>query len=205
MALSDQLDLNRAFAALERLRGPQKAAVLGGIALAMVVLYSFAFFGVKRSELDALQSQLEKLERDLVESRAVAANLSTFTEELENLSRQLDEALEKLPDSAELPVLLTDITSVGKKSGLEFRSFRPRSELNRNFYAEVPIDIELQGSYHNLGLFLDRVAHLPRIVRINEVSISLESDAKDPPMLKVKGVAETFRFIEAGKSKSGGK
>lgn len=203
MALSDQLNLDRVLASLERLRGPQKAVVLGAMGMAVVALYWFAFYGVKRSELTVLHSQLEVLERDLVESRAVAANLTTFEEELQKLSRELDDAIQKLPDSAELPVLLTDITSVGKKSGLEFRSFRPRSEVSRGFYAEVPIDIELQGSYHNLGMFFDRVAHLPRIVRISEVAIAVDNDSKDPPVLKVKGVAETFRFLE-GRDSSGG-
>lgn len=203
MALRDQLKIDEAVSAFERLNGPQKLAVLGGVALAIVVLYWMLFYGARRSELHALHGKLSKLEKNLVESRAVASNLTTFTEELDKLSIQLDDALQKLPNSTELPILLTDITNVGKKSGLEFRSFRPRSEVQRGFYAEVPIDIEVRGSYHNVGLFFDRVAHLSRIVRVSEVSMTVENDAKDPPSLKVKGVAETFRFIEQ-RPKSGG-
>jgi type IV pilus assembly protein PilO len=206
MALRDQLDLNQLLSGLERLPGPQKAMVLAGIVAVMVGLYWFMFYGGKSSELASLQGKLSKLERDLVESRAVASNLSTFTGELDRLSQELDEAVRQLPSSTELPILLTDITSVGKKSGLEFRSFRPRSEVNKGFYAQVPIDIEVRGSYHNLGLFFDRVAHLARIVRISEFDIDMENENKDPPTLKIRGVAETFRFVEkAGSNKSGGR
>ena len=201
----DQFDLTPLFEKFERMPAAQRAVLLSMIVLACVGLYWFMFYGGKRSELDVLQTKLGEMERDLTESRAVASNLNTFREELARLTEQLDEAVQRLPDSTELPVLLTDVTSLGKKSGLEFRSFRPRSEVNRGFYAEVPIDIELRGSYHNLGLFFDRIAHLPRIVRISELAMDVADDSQEAPVLKIKAVAETFRFIEGSKAKSGGK
>ena len=62
--------------------------------------------------------------------------------------RRLTLALRQLPDSKELPVLLTDVTSLGKNAGLEFKAFRPRPEIQRDFYAEVPIEIEFTGRFH---------------------------------------------------------
>ncbi|MEE8557151.1 MAG: type 4a pilus biogenesis protein PilO, partial [Myxococcota bacterium] len=83
--------------------------------------------------------------------------------------------------------------------------FRPKKEVKRGFYAEVPIDIELRGTYHNVAVFFDKIAHLPRIVRISKVSMSVADDRKDPPVLKVKGVAQTFRFVEQSETSTPGK
>lgn len=204
MALTDQIDLTPILTRLERLPGPQKFVMLGLLALGVAALYWFFFYGAKQTELDGLERKLTELEADVVKSRAVAANFKTFMRELEELRVRLDKAVQRLPDSTELPGLLTDITSLGKKTGLEFRSFRPKKEVKRGFYAEVPIDIELRGSYHNVGLFFDRVAHLPRIVRISRVSMTVADDSKDPPVLRVKGVAQTFRFIEQSETGTGG-
>ena len=203
MALTDQIDLTPILSRLERLPGPQKFVMLGLIALGVAALYWFFFYGPKQTELDVLEQKLTELEADVVKSRAVAANFKTFMKELEELRVRLHKAVQRLPDSTELPGLLTDITSLGKKTGLEFRSFRPKKEVKRGFYAEVPIDIELRGSYHNVGLFFDRVAHLPRIVRISRVSMTVADESKDPPVLRVKGVAQTFRFIEQSETSTG--
>lgn len=203
MALTDQIDLTPILTRLERLPGPQKFVMLGLVALGVAALYWFFFYGPKQTELDVLEQKLTELEADVVKSRAVAANFKTFMKELEELRVRLDKAVRRLPDSTELPGLLTDITSLGKKTGLEFRSFRPKKEVKRGFYAEVPIDIELRGSYHNVGLFFDRVAHLPRIVRISRVSMTVAEESKDPPVLRVKGVAQTFRFIEQSQTSTG--
>ena len=204
MALSDQIDLTPLLTRLERMPAPQRFVMLGVIAFGVAALYWFLFYGGKQNELEVLDQKLTKLEADVVKSRAVAANFKTFMKELEALQARLDIAVQRLPDSTELPGLLTDVTSLGKKTGLEFRSFRPKKEVKRGFYAEVPIDIELRGTYHNVGIFFDQIAHLPRIVRISKVSMSVAEDAKDPPVLKVKGVAQTFRFIEQSETSTGG-
>ncbi len=205
MALSDHIDVNPLLTRLERMPAPQRFAILGLVALGVAGLYWFLFYGAKQTELGVLDRKLTKLEADVVKSRAVAANFKTFTKELADLQARLDHAVQRLPDSTELPGLLTDITSLGKKTGLEFRSFRPKKEVKRGFYAEVPIDIELRGSYHNVGLFFDKIAHLPRIVRISKISMNVVDDSKDPPILKVKGVAQTFRFIEQSEASPRGK
>jgi type IV pilus assembly protein PilO len=204
MALTDQIDLTPILSRLERLPGPQRYVVLGLVAVAVAGLYWFLFYGAKQTELEVLDRKLTKIEADVVKSRAVAANFKTFMKELDELKARLNQAVQRLPDSTELPGLLTDITSLGKKTGLEFRSFRPKKEVKRGFYAEVPIDIELRGTYHNIGVFFDKVAHLPRIVRISKVSMNVAEEAKDPPVLRVKGVAQTFRFVEQSETGTGG-
>jgi type IV pilus assembly protein PilO len=94
-------------------------------------------------------------------------------------------------------VLLTDITSLGKNAGLDIRAFRPQAEVRRDFYAEVPIDIEFVGRFHDMATFFDRVARLPRIVNIGRLDITIARQTGTETVLAVKGNATTFRFAEA--------
>jgi type IV pilus assembly protein PilO len=198
MALSEQLDVMPMLEKMERLPAVQRYAVLAVIVLAVIGIYWFTLYGAKRDEHRRLQAQLTQLQTKIAETRSVVSNLKSFEESREQLQKELRDALRRLPNASELPVLLTDITSLGKKSGLEFRSFRPSSEVSRGFYAEVPIQIELSGQYHDLGVFFDRIAHLSRIVNVSKLKFGIRSYRGESPILKVTGVATTFRFNESG-------
>src|SRR5690606_2136412 len=130
------------------------------------------------------------------EVRAIVSNLAAFEQELADLEQQLKTALRQLPDSKELPVLLTDITSLGKDAGLEFRLFKPKEEVPRDFYAEVPIEIEFSGTYHDIARFFDKVSKLPRIVNVSRMNMTIADTDMGATILNVKGEATTFRFIE---------
>ena len=143
-----------------------------------------------------LEAQQQSLQRKLNEVRSVAAKMDEFEAEIADLEGQLKIALRQLPNSKELPGLLTDISTLGKKSGLEFKAFRPRSEVNRGFYAEVPIEIEFTGSYHEVAVFFDRVSKLDRIVNIGDLEVGVAKEGLNGTILKVSGRATTFRFLE---------
>jgi type IV pilus assembly protein PilO len=140
------------------------------------------------------------VQRRLNEVRAVANNLGKFEAEVGKLEHELTIALRQLPNSKELPVLLTDISGLGKSVGLEFKSFRPRSEIPRDFYAEVPIDIEFTGGFHEIASFFDLMAKLPRIVNVSELKMTIAKESADTTRLQVTGSATTFRFIEGAGS-----
>ena len=95
-------------------------------------------------------------------------------------------------------VLVPDITTLGKNAGLEFKAFRPKAEIRRGFYSEVPIDIEFSGDFHEIATFLDRVAKLPRIVNVRKLEMSVKKESIARTTLRVTGRATTFRFIEGG-------
>jgi type IV pilus assembly protein PilO len=143
-------------------------------------------------------SKQQNLQRKLNEVRSVAANLAAFEEEIKGLEAELKVALRQLPNSKELPGLLTDITNLGKKSGLEFKAFRPKPEVNRGFYAEVPIEIEFTGSYHEVATFFDRISKLDRIVNVGDMEVTVGQESLDTTVLKIEGYATTFRFLEGG-------
>jgi type IV pilus assembly protein PilO len=127
--------------------------------------------------------------------RSVASNLPAFEQEIGELELKLADALRQLPDRKQLEVLLTDISNLGKTVGIEIKSFRRQDEVLHDFYAEVPISIELEGRFHDLARFFDMVAKLPRIVNMGALSVRVSSEDFDATRLRVSGTATTFRFI----------
>jgi type IV pilus assembly protein PilO len=100
--------------------------------------------------------------------------------------------LRQLPNQTEVADLLVDVSQTGLASGLEFELFQPRSEVPREFYAELPISIRVIGGYHEFGEFISGVAALPRIVTVHDVNISRTGDGK----LGMNLTAKTYRYIE---------
>jgi type IV pilus assembly protein PilO len=194
--MAAQLDPQKLMEQLDQLPAPARFGVYGGVALLVVVLYYFTLYSSSSGKLQIAQTKLAKLQGEIAEAKAVAVNLEKFRASGDALKEEFRKALERLPNATELPVLLTDISSLGKKSGLEFRAFKPGKEVEREFFAEVPIDVEFVGKYHEAGVFLDRLSKLPRIVNVTTLSMKVEDDREPNPDLTVTGVATTFRFIE---------
>ena len=159
-------------------------------------VYGYSFYQPARQELAALETKERDLQRKVSEVRAIVSNLAAFEEELVDLERKLMLALRQLPDSKELPVLLTDISSLGKDSGLEFKLFKPKAEVHRDFYAEVPIEVEFSGGYHDIAGFFDRISKLPRIVNVNRLAMNPAKTDSGLTVLNVTGEVTTFRFLE---------
>jgi type IV pilus assembly protein PilO len=181
------------FAKLPR---PYRMAAVPLVAVLILGAYGWAFYRPARAELAQAEAQERDLERRVSEVRAIVANLAAFEAELGEMEQKLKIALRQLPDSKELPGLLTDVSSLGKDAGLEFKAFRPRDEVSRDFYAEVPIEIEFSGDYHDIARFFDRVSKLPRIVNVSELNMEIADQKSEGTRLKVQGEATTFRFIE---------
>jgi type IV pilus assembly protein PilO len=181
---------------LAKLPRPVRLALVPAIAVLVVGLYGYFLYMPAKAELSTGQERLLQLQRKLSEVRAVASNEGAVKEEIAVLEKKLTAALRQLPDSKELPVLLTDITSLGKNSGLDFKAFRPQEEERKAFYAEVPIDIEFTGEFHDIATFFDEVSRLPRIVNIGELAVTVNRESTTHTWLAVKGQATTFRFVE---------
>jgi type IV pilus assembly protein PilO len=193
------LGLERIQTHLEKLgRMPKRQRV--GLVVALVIgvfaSYTYFFYMPARQQLAALEGREQKLQREVSELKAIVSNLEVFQEELARLELKLTHAVRQLPDSKELPVLLTDISSLGKDAGLEFKAFRPQQEVPHDFYAEVPIEIEFNGQYHDIARFFDRVAKLPRIVNVGRLEMRIGGERFDGTSLVVRGEATTFRFLD---------
>ncbi len=193
--------LQTAVERFSKLPKPYRLAIGPVIAVLIVAAYVYLSFLPARQQLEVLRGEALEQQRKLNEVRSVAANLPKFEEELENLENELTRALRRLPDSKELPVLLTDITTLGKNAGLEFTAFRPQSESVKNFYAEVPIEIEFTGRFHDIAAFFDEIARLPRIVNVSELKMTIMQANPLDTILRAKGRAITFRFVDSARGK----
>jgi type IV pilus assembly protein PilO len=196
MAIGENFDARQILEQLERLPPAARFGVLAGIAAVVVAVYWFTLFGSSRQNLARFKTQLTQIESDIVEAKTVASNLESFKEKQGELRAELKAALQQLPNSSDLPVLLTDITSLGKKSGLEIYQFKPSGEVVRGFYAEVPIALRMFGGYHDVAIFFDRLSKLSRIVNITELGIKLAEYRNETPRLEVTGIATTYFFVE---------
>lgn len=183
---------------LGRLPSQYRLAIIILVPLLVCVGYWWMMYRPAQDEVTGLMNQQQKLQRKLNEVRSVAAKMEQFEEEIAALERELKVAVRQLPSSKELPGLLTDISTLGKKAGLEFEAFRPRGENDRGFYAEVPIEIEFTGGYHEVATFFDRVAKLDRIVNVGDLRMNVGRETLEGTILKVSGRAVTFRFLEGG-------
>jgi type IV pilus assembly protein PilO len=181
---------------LGRVPRAYRLAMLPVIAVLVGAAYAYFLYLPKATQLESLRSEELQLQRRLNEVRSVAENMAKFEEEIAALERKLKIALRQLPDSKELPVLLTDVNTLGKTSGLEIRAFRPHAEVKRDFYAEVPIEVEFIGHFHDVAAFFDQVSRLPRIVNVSALDIKIDDESTVETVLRVSGQAVTFRFLE---------
>ncbi len=152
-----------------------------------------------------LEYDLGKLQADLAQKQAVAANRPKLEAEMKELQRQLEAALVKLPEEKDIPRLLTQVNTLGQQSGLEFLLFRPGALVRKGFYAEVPVDMRVEGQYHTLGLFLDRVSKLERIVNVSDIKIApLSGQPQQAGRTVVADLkATTYTFLEKGGTTGG--
>ena len=172
--------------------------------LFLIAIGAGFYFGLeqpKLKELKDLQGKLDKLKADVAENRRFASNLPKFKAEFAALQKELENALTELPNSKEIPSLLTSITTAGKSSGLDFLTFRPKAETLKEFYAEVPIDIVVSGPFFGIANFFVAVGNLPRIVNISNVSFSDIRNDKGRNLVKVNCQATTFRFLDKSEIK----
>jgi type IV pilus assembly protein PilO len=150
----------------------------------------------KVEHIRIFEAQLTKLNSELADLRAIKKKLEEFKSMIAELEVQLDEAQRQLPRSKEIPTLLNDISKFGKQAGLEFLSFRPANEAKKGFYAEVPINLVVNGPFHNLAQFIDDIVHYPRIIKISSVSMSAPSDVDGHIVVRATARATTYRYVD---------
>jgi len=185
---------------LLKLSTPKKALILVAILGVIAGLYFNTFFNPRQEELKVLKDDLNKLVEELSRSRAITRDHQKFKEQLAKLDQELKTALTQLPDEKEIPEILKNISNLGKDSNLEFTLFRPKAEQPQQFYATVPIELTVLGSYHNIGIFFDKVSKLPRIINVVDINISRARDVKgrgeSDVLLRTSCLVNTYRFIE---------
>lgn len=162
----------------------------------VAVLFYYLIYKGKTQQIEALQQEVSTLETELTQARLKSARLPQLKKTREELKVALSQLVAQLPDTKEIPDLLIQISGLGRKSGLEFTLFKPQPEQLKDFYAEIPVDIEIKGGYHDLAGFFDRIGKLSRIVNIRNIRIAEPKLEGENVMLKANCMAMTFRSLK---------
>ncbi|PLX96961.1 MAG: pilus assembly protein PilO [Desulfuromonas sp.] len=174
----------------------QRVLLLLLISGVIVACYAYFIYMPAKQELSNVTKDNGKVLVKLQESRRIANNLPRFKAEYEKMKKQLDLALNELPNESEIPSLLTSIAGLARDNGLEVVEFKPEKERPKGFYAEVPVSLKLKGSYHEMALFCEAVSKLPRIVNIDNLVMGKPKLADGVTLLTISSTAITYRFIE---------
>jgi type IV pilus assembly protein PilO len=180
---------------LERPTG-QKVGALVGLVLAVAVLDWQYWYGPNQRDLADVSAQVAQKRADLDVRRSKTNARGEFERELRDLNAELKRAQARLPDQREIADLLSSVAASGRASGLEIVLFRQKPEVYHDFYADVPVEMQMRGTYHDVALFLDRVKRLDRIVNVSDINMKKPRIEGDRMMLDAACTATTFRFLD---------
>ena len=178
---------------------PPAVKVLLGVLVMILVLalgYSFSTSEVQ-SQLDLKREEETALKEQFATKAHMAANLERYTQQLKEMENSSGVLLRQLPSDTEVPGLLEDITRTGLGSGLEFEEIKLLPEVTRPFYIELPIQITVTGTYHDLATFVSGVAGLPRIVTLHDFDLA-PAKPDGGPKLRMSILAKTYRYNDQG-------
>ncbi len=181
------------------------------IATAILICILVVGLWIKLDTVDQLSS-LEQEEKKEVELKKTfetkqkkAVNLEVYKKQLEEIQESFGTMLRQLPDRTEVASLLVDVSQTGLATGLEFELFKPQGEVKKEFYAELPINVRVVGSYEEFGTFVSGLASLPRIVTIHNVNIKSHQGKASKKSQEVKAakkimlmdaVVKTYRYLD---------
>src|SRR5436190_6512557 len=191
MALTGQDILN----AVNKLPLPQKIAVVAVVVILVTAGNWYFMVDPKLTEITQKQGQLRTLEDDLIQKQSIANNLAQFKHEKEVLERRLAQALTELPNESNIDDLIKSLSEIGTKSGLTINSIDPQAEQRQSFYAAIPIVMSVTGNYHEIGVFLDALSKLARIVNVTNIKMGQPRVTSEKLIVNATYVATTFRFL----------
>jgi type IV pilus assembly protein PilO len=171
-----------------------KVGIVFLIVLIPVVAFYFAFYQPNSEKIQGLKAKEVSMQKTLKEVKEKASELAKFEQELKAAEMLFQEAAVLLPNEKEIPQLLKDISSLGRSAGLDFLTFKPLADIPKDFYAEIPITINVRGPYHNMGFFFDQVSKLERIVSVSNVKMGSPKKEAGEMLLKSDCRLVTYRF-----------
>jgi type IV pilus assembly protein PilO len=176
---------------------PRLLCAVGAMAAVVAAGYFFYWQG-QFDEQERLAAEEVTLRADYRNKMSQAINLEALQEQKAQVDQYVERLQKQLPSKAEMAALLSDINQAGLGRGLAFELFKPGQIVVRDYYAELPIDIKVTGKYHDIGSFSADIANLPRIVTLNNLSLSTNKDG----VLTLDAVAKTFRYLDQDEAAS---
>lgn len=173
-----------------------------GIWVVTIIFLGFIFWQYfykgSSEELAKLVEKRESVNGQIISETRVVNNLEKYRREVSALNAQFESALKRLPQSREIPNLLESVSTLAKDSGLDVRRFAPKPDVLKEYYAEVPVDVEMRGTFHKVATFFDEISKLSRIVNVQDIKIGNARGYSEEAGVEVdvKGVINTFRYLE---------
>ena len=164
-----------------------------GVLVAVLAAGWFAYLDGQLDELAKGQAEEAKLKEDYKSKIQQSINLEGLRKQKAQVGEYVATLEKQLPSKSEMDALLSDINQAGIGRGLQFELFKPGQVVAKDYYAELPIDIKVSGSYHDVGAFSSDIANLPRIVTLNNMSLVAGKDGG----LTLEAIAKTFRYLDA--------
>ena len=183
---------------------PAKFGLLGVLFVVIVLAGWWFDWRGNLATLGSEQAKEQQLRQTFLTKKAQAVNLEAYTKQLTEIKQSFGALLKQLPNRQEMDALITDINQAGLGRGLQFELFKPGAEQDTEFYAVLPIQIRVTGGYHDLGAFASDVAKLPRIVTLDNITITPNKDGS----LTMDATAQTYRYLDddaSGKKAKGKK
>jgi type IV pilus assembly protein PilO len=189
----EQSKIESLFEKIEKLTVLQRMLIAVGLIVVIVAGFVWYLIWPKVGQISEYRTKLEKIEKQLTTAKRNAAALKKFQEKMQEAEAQFRTAMRALPEKEEIPSLLTSISKSGQDAGLEFLLFEPKPEVRKEFYAEIPVAINVTGGYHDMAVFLDKIARLSRIVNVRDISMGRTKGGED---LNTSCTAVTYKFVE---------
>ena len=175
----------------------QRVLLLVSIVFLLFGGYGYLIYWPRNDQVVEKEEQLATMQQDRDRKAALVANLPQAKKDVADLNAALKEAVAQLPNTKEIPDLLSGISAVARDAGLEIQQFKQRPETYQDFYAEVPVEILVRGTYWQVEAFFKRVSDLTRIVNVSEIGVKAPTLIEnDPVKLQTSCAATTFRFLD---------
>ena len=188
--------MNQFLAELMNRPRQQKIAILVGAVLFLFMLGYFYVYLPGDDRLNKLDDEIAGVRRDHQQKKIIANSLPRVQHVLQELDAKLKAAADQLPNSKEIPELLSNLSAKAREAGLEIILFRPRAEHYQDFYAEIPVDIVVRGGFYSAAQFFEQVGKLNRPVNIDNIDLKNPKISGDRVELEISSLATTYRFLD---------
>jgi type IV pilus assembly protein PilO len=179
----------------------QRTVILAIVVIAIVLVGWLLIWSGQWEDIEREVQQTEKLKEDWLSNQKATVNQQLYRDRLAEIERAFGSLLKQLPGKTEVEALLVEVNQAGLGRGLQFDLFKPDNEVKREFYAELPVQVQINGTYNDIGAFVADISRLPRIVTLNNISVTPTTGGQ----LNMGMTLKTFRYMEAGETAGGGR
>lgn len=175
--------------------GP-RLVILAGLLAGLLAAAWFVGWSGQLEELDQKKQREEQLKQEWLDKKRQAVNLDAYRKQKQEIDTAFGELLKQLPNKAEMDAMIVDVSQAALTRGLKTELFKPGAEAKKDFYAELPISVIMNGGYNDMASFAGDLARLPRIVTLNNIKLK-PRDAKSGAMLNLEATVMTYRYLDA--------